>query len=124
MVVVKVLRNNQVISEWEGKVRRDFDALNTRILEAIREADREGRTPSYRELVAQCRVSSTSVVRYHILHLAGRGMVEMGAKGHSRSYRLTPKGRGYPSDGELLARCLAYLPDGELLRAIETRLGV
>lgn len=100
----------------------DFDVLNTRILEAIRAADRDGYTPSYRELVARCRVSSTSVIRYHILNLAGRGLIAMGAKGHSRSYRLTDKGRGYPSDTELLARCMAYVPPGELSDALGRRL--
>ena len=92
------------------------------ILAAIRAADKAGRVLSIRELQAQCHVSSTSVVRYHLVQLARDGLVAFGRRGHSRSYRLTAAGRGYPSDTELLARCMAYVPPGELSDALAARL--
>lgn len=99
--------------------------LTETILSAIREADKAGRVLTVREIQAQCRVSSTSVVRYHMLRLEKQGYLTMGPKGHSRAYALTDKGRGYPSDAELLSRCMAYIPhETALRRAIEERLAI
>jgi predicted MarR family transcription regulator len=92
------------------------------ILAALRAADKAGRVLSVREIQAACHISSTSVVLYHLRRMERDGLLTFGARGHSRSYRLTPAGRGYPSDTELLARCLAYVPPGELADALEARL--
>lgn len=94
----------------------------TAILEAIRAADKDGHVLTVREIQAACGLSSTSVVMHHLRRMERDGLLTFGARGHSRSYALTDAGRGYPSDTELLARCMAYVPPGELLRALEARL--
>jgi SOS-response transcriptional repressor LexA len=53
-----------------------------------------GWPPSYRELVAELGLRSTSVIRYRISVLERLGYVErFGSEGMNRSYRLTPEGR-------------------------------
>jgi hypothetical protein len=110
---LKVLRNNRVIQEYtptrgRGGWHGPPSDTGPRILEEIRRAEKQGETPTIRELRARCGISSTSVVEYHLRQMAADGDLILGARGTSRSYRLTEQGRGYPDDADLLARCLAY----------------
>ena len=110
---MRVLRNNRVIREYAPPKRQHVavapSPLTSQILAAIRAADKDRRVLSVRELQAECGISSTSVVEYHMRRLAADGDIVRGACGKSRSYRLTPQGRGYGDDTELLARCLNCL---------------
>jgi hypothetical protein len=131
---MKVLRDNRVIEEYTPKrvPQRGWRVTPTdtgsRILEAIRDAERRGDVPSMRQLVKVCSISSTSVVQYHLRQLARAGDLELGERGAARAYRLTAQGRGLPSDAELLAQCLAQLEwyglrtDTPLIEALRERL--
>lgn len=98
------------------------------VLEAIRIAEKVGVNPTVRELQAACRLSSTSVVLYHLRQLERRGCITFGQQATTRHIRLTDKGRGYPSDTELLKRCLDVLEQrygavgGALLEDLHARL--
>jgi len=84
--------------------------LPDKLLDVIRHADLRGDVPSVRELQAECHISSTSVVLYNLRALERRGLIALGRKGASRSYRLTPIGRGAATADELLLqRCLKVL---------------
>jgi Mn-dependent DtxR family transcriptional regulator len=128
---MKVLRNNRIVADYQParKPAPGFSDLGSRLLEAIRDAERRGEVPSVRELRDRCGISSTSVVLYHLRRLAVDGDITLGERGKSRSYKLTEQGRGLPSDEELLRRCLVYLETelsstgGALVEDLKQRLG-
>lgn len=98
------------------------------VLDALIAAERRGVYLSVREIQAECGISSTSVVEYHVRKLERRGDVTIGVRRESRNIRVTPKGRGFPDDEDMLRECLGeleeYLVCGPLIDNLRLRLGV
>lgn len=57
--------------------------------------DREGYSPSSREIVAACGISSTSVVSYNLQNLVRDGYLRTGGPAKKRAIRMTQAGRDY-----------------------------
>ena len=93
------------------------------ILAELRRRERAGEpAPTMRELMYVSGASSLSVVWAALDRLCADGLIVHGP-GIARSTRLTDAGRGLPSDQELLERCYAALPRGELKRVIGDQAG-
>jgi len=94
------------------------------ILAELRRRERSGLpSPTMRELHDRLGISTSTAWRL-LGVLEMEGMVRLGGTtGKARQIRLTEKGRGMPSDADLLKACYEALPGGRLRELVGERLG-